>query len=57
VNFYDCKEIKKEIDDIGGGLAKVAKELNVDRIGTLHQAGSDAQVTSAVFFQLRSKLK
>lgn len=57
MNFYDCKEIKKEIDDIGGGLAKVAKELNVDRIGTLHQAGSDAQVTSAVFFQLRSKLK
>jgi len=24
------------MDDIQGGLAKVAKELEVDRIGTLH---------------------
>ena len=27
---------KKEIDDAGGGLAKVAKEHGVERIGTLH---------------------
>jgi len=45
------------MDDIQGGLAKVAKELEVDRIGTLHQAGSDAQVTIGVFFKLRNKLK
>ena len=35
-NFYDCKEIKREIDYLAGGLAKVAKELDVDRIGTMH---------------------
>lgn len=56
-NFYDCKEIKRELDYLNGGLVKVAKELDVDRIGTLHQAGSDAFVTSGVFFKLRSKIK
>ncbi|MFN7881067.1 MAG: hypothetical protein ACK55Z_24485 [bacterium] len=36
-NFYDCKEIKREIDYLsGGGLVKIAKELDVDRIGTMH---------------------
>jgi CCR4-NOT transcription complex subunit 7/8 len=35
INFYDCKEVKREID-LQGGLVKVAKELDVDRIGTMH---------------------
>jgi len=48
--------VKREID-LQGSLRKVAKELDVDRIGTLHQAGSDAYVTGGVFFKLRSKLK
>ena len=56
INYYDCKEVKREID-LSGGLVKVAKELDVDRIGTMHQAGSDAYVTCGVFFKLRSKLK
>ena len=56
-NIFDCKEIKREIDYLSGGLSKLAKELDVDRIGTMHQAGSDAFVTSGVFFKLRSKLK
>jgi hypothetical protein len=56
-NFYDCKEIKREIDYLSGGLSKVAKELDVDRIGTMHQAGSDAYVTAAVYFKLKFKLK
>ena len=56
VNYYDCKEVKREID-LQGGLVKVARDLDVDRIGTMHQAGSDAFVTSKVFFKLRSKLK
>jgi hypothetical protein len=34
-NYYDCKEIKREID-VQGGLVKLAKELDVDRIGTMH---------------------
>lgn len=35
----------------------MAKELDVDRIGTMHQAGSDAFVTGGVYFKLRSKLR
>lgn len=56
-SYYDCKEIKREIDYLSGGLSKIAKELDVDRIGTMHQAGSDAVVTAGVYFKLRFKLK
>jgi len=35
-NFYDIKEIKRDIDYLTGGLSKVAKELDIDRIGTMH---------------------
>ncbi len=56
VNYYDCKEIKKELT-ITGSLKNVAKELGVDRIGTMHQAGSDAQVTLDVYFKLRQKVR
>ena len=34
-NYYDSKEIKRELD-IPGGLVKLAKELDVERIGTMH---------------------
>ena len=44
-NFYDIKEVKRDIEYLTGGLSKVAKELDIDRIGTMHQAGSDSHVT------------
>jgi len=40
-NFYDCKELMRELN-ISGGLTKVARQIGLDRIGTMHQAGSDA---------------
>ena len=55
-NFYDCKELMRELN-IQGGLTKVAKYIGLDRIGTMHQAGSDSHLTSGVFFQLRARLK
>lgn len=51
-NFYDIKEIKRDNYLLQGGLSKIAKELDVDRIGTNHQAGSDSLVTSGCFFKL-----
>jgi len=39
------KEVKREIDYLSGGLGKVAREIGIDRIGTMHQAGSDAHLT------------
>lgn len=35
-NFYDIKEIKRDIDYLNGGLSKIAKELDIERIGTMH---------------------
>ena len=32
-NYYDCKEIKREVEYLNGGLSKVAKDLDVDRVG------------------------
>lgn len=51
-NFYDIKEIKRDNYLLQGGLSKIAKELDVDRIGTNHQAGSDSLVTCGCFFKL-----
>mgnify|MGYP006093979871 CR=1 FL=1 len=41
-NYYDCKELMREIVGLNGGLTKVAQKFDIDRIGTMHQAGSDA---------------
>lgn len=35
-NFYDIKEMKRDIEYLSGGLSKIAKELSIDRIGTMH---------------------
>jgi hypothetical protein len=35
-NYYDIKEIKRDIEYLTGGLSKIAKELDVERIGTMH---------------------
>lgn len=55
-NFYDIKEMKRDVSFLAGGLSKVAKELDVYRVGTMHQAGSDSIVTSGVFFTLQKLL-
>ena len=37
VNFYDVKEIRRDFVQLNqGGLAKLAKDLEVERIGTVH---------------------
>jgi CCR4-NOT transcription complex subunit 7/8 len=57
-NYYDLKEIKRDISHLAlGGLSKLAKDLDVERIGTVHQAGSDSFVTSQVFFKLKEIYK
>jgi CCR4-NOT transcription complex subunit 7/8 len=35
-NYFDIKEMKRDIEYLTGGLNKVAKELNIERIGTTH---------------------
>ena len=55
-NYYDIKEMKREIEFLGGGLSKVSKELGIERIGTTHQAGSDSLVTCGVFFKMLNSM-
>ena len=51
-NIYDIKFLVNDNEAYKGGLNKLAKELDVERNGEIHQAGSDSQVTSDVFFRL-----
>lgn len=54
INFYDVKEIRRDFVHLNqGGLAKLAKDLDVERIGTVHQAGSDSLITAQVFFKIK----
>ena len=51
-NIYDIKYLVNDNEAFKGGLNRLAKELSVERSGEIHQAGSDSQVTSDVFFRL-----
>lgn len=53
-SFYDVKYMAREIETLkGGGLNKIAYDLNVRRIGPQHQAGSDSLLTLSTYFKLK----
>lgn len=41
-----CKNLK-------GGLQEVAEQLELERVGPQHQAGSDSLLTGAAFFKMK----
>eukprot|EP00824_Muranothrix_gubernata_P026681 TRINITY_DN952_c0_g1_i2.p1 TRINITY_DN952_c0_g1~~TRINITY_DN952_c0_g1_i2.p1 ORF type:complete len:166 (-),score=33.35 TRINITY_DN952_c0_g1_i2:22-519(-) len=51
--IYDVKYIMKSCENLKGGLNKLAEDLQVDRIGPQHQAGSDSLLTASTFFKMR----
>jgi CCR4-NOT transcription complex subunit 7/8 len=51
---FDIKYIMKSCKNLKGGLNDLATDLQVERIGPQHQAGSDSLLTSAIFFKMRS---
>ena len=51
--FYDIKFLMKACEGLKGGLNKLAEDLEVERIGPEHQAGSDSLLTQATFYKMR----
>ena len=55
-HFYDLKVMIDENEQIScGGLQGLANELDVERVGPQHQAGSDALVTLKTFTALMKR--
>mmetsp|Transcript_25500 Transcript_25500/g.33319 ORF Transcript_25500/g.33319 Transcript_25500/m.33319 type:complete len:385 (+) Transcript_25500:128-1282(+) len=51
-NIYDIKYLVASVDGVHGGLQKLAEEFEVERIGPMHQAGSDSLLTALTFFAI-----
>jgi CCR4-NOT transcription complex subunit 7/8 len=47
---YDLKYLMRSSEKLFGGLNKLAQTYGCERIGTMHQAGSDSLLTLQVFF-------
>ncbi|XP_064608655.1 CCR4-NOT transcription complex subunit 7-like [Liolophura sinensis] len=52
-NIYDVKYLMKSCKNLKGGLQEVAEQLEIERIGPQHQAGSDSLLTGGAFFKMR----
>ena len=52
---FDVKFIMTSVDGLHGGLAALGDTLEVERIGPMHQAGSDSLLTAQTFFALTRK--
>ena len=51
--MYDVKYLMKSCKNLKGGLQELANELEVQRIGPQHQAGSDSLLTGQTFFKMK----
>jgi len=54
--IYDVKYIMTTVENgqFKGGLNKLAEDMEAERIGPMHQAGSDSLLTALVFFRIKS---
>ena len=53
LNYYDIRILVKGYQNMQGGLNRLAEQLKVQRMGMIHQAGSDSMLTLDVFFKLK----
>ena len=51
--IFDIKHLMQYMNNMHGGLNKLAEHLGVSRIGPQHQAGSDSLLTAHTFFKLQ----
>jgi CCR4-NOT transcription complex subunit 7/8 len=52
-SIYDVKYLMKSCKSLKGGLQEVADQLEIERIGGQHQAGSDSLLTGMTFFRMK----
>ena len=45
--------LMKSCKNLKGGLQEVAEQLELERVGPQHQAGSDSLLTGAAFFKMK----
>ena len=53
--IYDIKYMMTAVDGMHGGLSGLGDTLQVERIGPMHQAGSDSLLTAQTYFALIAK--
>jgi CCR4-NOT transcription complex subunit 7/8 len=53
--IYDVKYMMTAVEGMYGGLNALADALQVERIGPMHQAGSDSLLTAQTYFALIKK--
>eukprot|EP01038_Epipyxis_sp_PR26KG_P007949 gene7949-10785_t len=53
--IYDVKYMMTAVEGMHGGLSTLADALQIERIGPMHQAGSDSLLTAQAYFALISK--
>ncbi|KAI8814858.1 ribonuclease H-like domain-containing protein [Cladochytrium replicatum] len=51
--IYDIKFLMKSCKNLKGGLQDIADDLQIERVGPQHQAGSDSLLTCKTFFKMR----
>lgn len=51
-NFYDTRNLLNNYSWLKGSLTKIASDLDIQRVGAIHQAGSDSLVTSKLFYKI-----
>mmetsp|Transcript_14200 Transcript_14200/g.19424 ORF Transcript_14200/g.19424 Transcript_14200/m.19424 type:complete len:387 (-) Transcript_14200:186-1346(-) len=54
-SIYDVKYMMTAVEGMHGGLSSLADFLQIERIGPMHQAGSDSLLTAQTFFALINK--
>ncbi|MBZ3891271.1 CCR4-NOT transcription complex subunit 8 [Sciurus carolinensis] len=52
-SIYDVKYLMKSCKNLKGNLQKIADQLDLQRIGRQHQAGSDSLLTGMAFFRMK----
>jgi CCR4-NOT transcription complex subunit 7/8 len=54
-SIYDVKYMMTAVEGLHGGLSSLADSLEIERIGPMHQAGSDSLLTAQTYFSLINK--